>query len=148
MVLLIRIFNLFGKTPAVVLCFKSLVGTERVDRDIIKLLQDDETPINQPQQVTKYIIENILYFSDTKEVTDFSSLIKAISSGKAVVLIDGAEQGIEMDVVKQEKGQLKSRIRRELFEGQGMVLLSKLLLILLYYVIAFQFLSFVLNKQK
>lgn len=100
---LIRRFNLFGNTPAALLCLKSLVSSEKIDRDIIKLLQQNEPPNNQTQQVTQYIINNILYYLDVKEVPQLSSQIEAISSGKAIILIDGVEQGIELDVIDKEK---------------------------------------------
>ncbi|WP_421664646.1 spore germination protein [Lysinibacillus telephonicus] len=114
---LIRKFNLFGKTPAVLICLKSLVSTEKIDRDIIKLLQEGE-PLSDPsQQVTQYIINNILYFSDVKEVSELSSFIKAISSGKALILIEGEEYGIELDVVEKEKRSIEEPATERVVRG-------------------------------
>lgn len=102
------------------------MSTEKIDRDIIKLLQEGE-PLSDPsQQVTQYIINNILYFSDVKEVSELSSFIKAISSGKALILIEGEEYGIELDVVEKEKDRLKNPLLKELSAVQEMVSLSKL----------------------
>lgn len=100
---LIRRFNLFGKRSAALLCMKSLVGKEEIERDIIKPLQekqsiDEETSIN-----IQFILDNILYYSDTKKVTEVAKLIPSITAGKAVVLIDGIDAAIELDAMKQEK---------------------------------------------
>ena len=100
---LIRRFQLFGSRPAALLCLKSLIGKEEVERDILKPLQESKLPLDQSLHEMDYIVNNVLYFSDVKIITELSPLIQSLTLGKAIIMIDGLDQALELDAKKAEK---------------------------------------------
>lgn len=99
----IRKFNLFRQTPAALVYLSTLVGKEIINRDVLKPLQEQNAPKEGRQPVIRYIMENVLYYSNVKEVTDFSTVISSLVQGKAILFINGIEQALELDVTEQEK---------------------------------------------
>ncbi|NLY80877.1 MAG: spore germination protein [Lysinibacillus sp.] len=99
----IRKFKLFHQISGAIIYLYSLVNKETI-RDIIRQLQDhhgmDE---NETANITHYIIENLLYYTDVKTVKDESKIITSIVQGKAIVLIDGIQEALVIDVVEKEK---------------------------------------------
>ncbi|PYF06660.1 GerA spore germination protein [Ureibacillus chungkukjangi] len=100
---LIRRFALFGTQPAALLCLKTLVGKEDIERDIVKPLQESNYPIDQSMNEIDYILNNVLYYSDVKTITDSAELIQSLTLGKAVIFVDGIEKSLELDAKKPEK---------------------------------------------
>ncbi|TSI06203.1 spore germination protein [Lysinibacillus sp. BW-2-10] len=98
---LVRKFYLFETKPAALLCLKSLVGKEEIERDIIRPLQ--EKILGPENQDVHYITENILYSSDVKIGKEISNLIAAITTGKAIIFIDGLSESLEIDVKLPDK---------------------------------------------
>lgn len=96
-----RRFELFHKTPAVIIYLNSLVDKEVIHHDIMKPLQEEVA--NDIENLFQYMIENILYYNDVKVIKDFSTIIASIVQGKAIVFIDGVDQALEVDVVMKEK---------------------------------------------
>ena len=100
---LVRRFSLFSSQPAALLCLKSLVGKEEVERDIVKPLQESAYPIDQSLNEVDYILNNVLYYTDVKTVLDIAELIQSLTLGKAIIFIDGNEKALELDAKKPEK---------------------------------------------
>lgn len=100
---LVRRFSLFGSQPAALICLKSLVGKEEVERDIVKPLQESNYPIDQSWNEIDYILNNVLYYTDVKTVIDIADLIQSLALGKAIIFIDGIEKALELDAKKPEK---------------------------------------------
>ncbi len=100
---LVRRFSLFGSRPAALLCLKSLVGKEEIERDIVKPLQDSKLPIDQSIHEIDYILNSVLYYSDVKIVADVSPLIQSLTLGKAIILVNGYSEALELDAKKPEK---------------------------------------------
>ncbi|WP_342462780.1 spore germination protein [Ureibacillus sp. FSL K6-8385] len=98
-----RRFELFNQIPSAIIYFQSLVDKEKINQDIIKLLQEHRMVEENKDKIPQYIIENVLYYNDTTTVKDMSKIISAIMQGKAVVFIDGCLEALELDVLQLEK---------------------------------------------
>ncbi|THE12999.1 spore germination protein [Bacillus timonensis] len=108
-----RRFHLFGETLSVVLYMSSLVDQEKLDRDIIKPLQ--ETRISQEYIPSKLstnslmscLLEDVLYHCSGTSESRLSTLLSGLLRGKCVVLIEGSDQALFLDAFKPEKRSLE-----------------------------------------
>ncbi|MFS0821784.1 spore germination protein [Bacillus sp. 1P02SD] len=104
-----RRFHLFGETLSVVLYMSSLVDQEKVDRDMIKPLQEnrlDESSIQSKlsaKSLTSILLEDVLYHCSGTSESSLSTLLSGLLRGKCIVLIDGSEQALLLDAFKPEK---------------------------------------------
>lgn len=96
-------FKVFGETSAVLICLKSLVDMEKIERDIIKQLQDKQPPENSHISITTYIMEEVLYYTAVEKVKNLAAGLESLLAGKALVFIEGIEQAMALDVYTQEK---------------------------------------------
>ncbi|MDR4889845.1 spore germination protein [Fredinandcohnia sp. QZ13] len=108
-----RRFHLFGETLSVVLYMSSLVDQEKLDRDIIKPLQ--ETRLSQDyipsklsaNSLTSGLLEDVLYHCSGTSESRLSTLLSGLLRGKCVVLIEGSDQALFLDAFKPEKRSLE-----------------------------------------
>lgn len=98
-----RRFKLFGTIPASLICLKSLVSNEIIDRDIIKPLQELSLPKGSDNVGTDFILEQVLYYSDTKIIENYSKLLQSLTLGKTIVFIEGISKALEFDAVQIDK---------------------------------------------
>ncbi|RFB14820.1 spore germination protein [Bacillus sp. HNG] len=104
-----RRFHLFGETLSVVLYMSSLVDQEKLDRDIIKPLQEprlsqDYMPSTlNTDSLTSGLLEDVLYHCSGTSESRLSTLLSGLLRGKCVVLIEGSEQALLLDAFKPEK---------------------------------------------
>lgn len=99
---LLREFNVGGKSAAL-LCLASLVEREEVERDIIQPLQNSNIGLTNADLIPAILEKEIIYHADVEKETNISTLIQSITIGKVIVLIEGVEQAILFDAIKQEK---------------------------------------------
>ncbi|MFC5557707.1 spore germination protein [Ureibacillus thermophilus] len=99
----IRRFELFQKTPSAIVYLNSLVDKKVINQDILKQLQEHVMTEEQHANLPQYIMENILYYNDVVTVQNLSQVIGAIVQGKAIVIIDGIQEALELDVLIKEK---------------------------------------------
>ncbi|MEH7380922.1 spore germination protein [Bacillus sp. JJ1533] len=101
-----RRFHLFGETLSVVLYMSSLVDQEKVDRDMIKPLQEHRL-CNQSElsskSLTSILLKDVLYHCSGTSESGMSALLSGLLRGKCVVLIDGSEHALLLDAFKPEK---------------------------------------------
>lgn len=98
-----RRFKLFGTIPASLICLKSLASNEIIDRDIIKPLQELSLPKGSDNVGTDFILEQVLYYSDTKIIENYSKLLQSLTLGKTIVFIEGISKALEFDAVQIDK---------------------------------------------
>lgn len=104
-----RRFHLFGETLSVVLYMSSLVDQEKIDRDIIKPLQEKRLGESYLQSklttngLTSTLLEDVLYHCSGTSESKLSSLLSGLLRGKCVVLIDGSDRALLLDAFKSEK---------------------------------------------
>ncbi|SOC18078.1 spore germination protein KA [Ureibacillus xyleni] len=100
---LIREFHVGGKSAAL-LCLTSLVEREEVERDIIQPLQE-QTNLNMTiiSSIPTILEKDILYHADVQKEKNLSTLIQSITLGKVIVLLEGVEEAILFDAIRQEK---------------------------------------------
>jgi spore germination protein KA len=96
-------FHLLGKIPAVAIFISSLVDNEKINRDIIKPLQEKTLPQEQPPSLTRWLLEDVLYHCDGIEENKVANLIERLLRGSTVLLIEGSEQALILDTFKPEK---------------------------------------------
>ncbi|MFS0864624.1 spore germination protein [Fredinandcohnia sp. 179-A 10B2 NHS] len=100
-----RKFHLFGDTTAVAIYISSLVDQEKIDRDIIKLLQEKERPTTTTENrlFTDMLLEDILYHCSGEAESELSSLFTGLLRGKTVILFEKSDQALLLDTYKPEK---------------------------------------------
>lgn len=99
----VRKFKIFGTMNATLICFKSMVSKDVIDRDIIKPLQEMELPKDLDVVGTDYILEQVLYYSDTKIIENYSKMLQSLTVGKTIVFVEGINKAIEFDAVQIDK---------------------------------------------
>lgn len=110
-------FKVFGETPAVLICLKSLVDMEKIERDIIKQLQNKKHPDNSHTPITTYIMEDVLYYTAVETVKNLAAGIESLLAGKALVFIEGIEQAMALDVYTQEKRSIEQSETERVVRG-------------------------------
>lgn len=110
-------FKVFGETPAVLICSKSLVDMEKIERDIIKQLQNKKHPDNSHTPITTYIMEDVLYYTAVETVKNLAAGIESLLAGKALVFIEGIEQAMALDVYTQEKRSIEQSETERVVRG-------------------------------
>ncbi len=107
-----RRFHLFGETLAVVLYMSSLVDQEKLDRDIIKPLQETrltdsyiKSKLNT-NSLTSSLLEEVLYHCSGVSESRLSSILSGLLRGQCVVIIEGSKQALLLDAFKPEKRSL------------------------------------------
>jgi spore germination protein KA len=98
-----RKFKAFGEVPAMALFISSLVDKEKIDRDIIKPLQEKQSSNGQLQNFTRWVLEDVLYHCDGKEENQVSKILDELLRGKTVVLVEGTDKSLILDTYKPEK---------------------------------------------
>jgi spore germination protein KA len=97
-----RKFHLFGKIPAIICYFSSIVNVEKIDRTVIKPLQKSSPPEEKSKQLD-YIVEDVLYHSSTEILEDYKQIFECILQGKVIVFIDGESHALALDAFEPEK---------------------------------------------
>ncbi|MEH7235050.1 spore germination protein [Bacillus sp. JJ1562] len=107
-----RRFHLFGEALAVVLYMNSLVDQEKIDRDIIKPLQEKRPGESYIKSkittncLTSSLLEDVLYHCSGTSESRLSILLTGLLRGQCIVLIEGSEQALLLDAFKPEKRSL------------------------------------------
>ncbi|WP_449540403.1 spore germination protein [Ferdinandcohnia sp. Marseille-Q9671] len=98
-----RRFHLYGEASAVVLYISSLVDQEKIDRDIIRPLQESKRPERDHACMTTTLLKDVLYHCSGTAESVLSSLLSGLVRGKCIVLIENSDKALLLDAYKPEK---------------------------------------------
>ncbi|MEN2767563.1 spore germination protein [Ornithinibacillus xuwenensis] len=99
----VRKFHVFGKTEAAIVFISSIVDKEKLERDIIKPLQENSRTKDLTKSMMNYINEDVLYDGDVNKTIHMKDLVEGLLRGKVVLLIDGQKEAFHLDAFKPEK---------------------------------------------
>lgn len=103
-----REFEISSSIKGILIFIDGLVDTELVDSDILKpLLNYRKSAVQsgniQISEIESFLFNQVILASDIKSSVNIDDIVESILSGETILLVDGAQQAISIDLRKFDK---------------------------------------------
>ncbi|TSI07919.1 spore germination protein [Lysinibacillus sp. BW-2-10] len=108
---------IFGKVPATIIYFSSLVDKKGISEEIIKPLLMNAYESSLEADLKEVIMRQTLYHADVQQATQLADVVNGLLRGNTVLLIDGIQEGILINTKMIEKRSIAQPETEQVIRG-------------------------------